>query len=112
MSEFYRPPENAEQPSSQDHPAETTPAEVFGREAETVAVSRTTDQTTTGPRHGHGDGSYGTDDYGGQRSTTDVRHFEVRHPRQAIELDRDTQIVATTFNPRQDAWEVVASTPR
>ena len=112
MSEFYRPPENAEEPSSEDHPAETTPAEVFGREAETVAVSRTTDRTTTGPRSGYGDGSYGTYGYGEQRSTADVRRFEVKHPRQAVELDQDTQIVTTTFNPRKDAWEVVTSTPR
>ena len=112
MSDFYRPPENAEQPTIHDQSAETTPAEAFGREAETVAVSRTTDQTTTGHNHGYGDGSYGTSGYGGQRSTTDVRHFEVRHPRQAIELDRDTKIVATSFDSRQDAWKVVTSTPR
>lgn len=112
MSEFYRPPENAEQPSSQDRSAETTPAEVFGREAETVAVSRTTDRTTTGPHHGYGDDSDGTYGDDGQRSTTDVRHFEVKRPRQAIELDQDTQIVATAFDPRQDAWKVVTSTPR
>lgn len=102
MSEFYRPPENAEHLSSQNQPTETTPAEVFGREAETVPVSRTTDQTSTGPRHGNG----------GQRSTTDVRYFEVNHPLQAIELDQDTQIIATEYNPRRDAWEVATSTPR
>lgn len=112
MSEFYRPTDNAEQPSNQDPPAETTPAEAFGREAETVAVSRTTDQTTTDQSHDYGDGSYGTSGYGGQRSTTDVSHFELNHPRQAIELDQDTQIIATTFDPRQDAWKVVTSTPR
>lgn len=102
MSEFYRPPENAEHSSSQNQPTETTPAEVFGREAETVPVSRTTDQTTTEPHHGPG----------GQRPTTDVRHFKVDHPLQAIELDQDTQIIATGYNPRRDAWEVVTSTPR
>ena len=112
MSQFYRPPENAEEPSSQDHSAETTPAEVFGREADTVAVSRTADRTTTDPRRGHGDGSYGTYGYGGQRPTAGVRRFEVKHPRQAIEIDRDTQIISTTFDPNKDAWEVVTSTSR
>ena len=112
MSEFYRPPENAEQPSNRDPPAETTPAEAFGREADTVAVSRTTDRTTTDQSHGYGDGSYGTSGYGEQRSATDVRRFEVNHPRQAVELDRDTQIVATAFDPRHDAWEVITTTPR
>ena len=112
MSEFYRPPENVEQPSSEDRSAETTPAEVFGREAETVPVSRTADQTTTDSRHGYGDDSYGASGYGEQRPTTDIRHFEVNHPRQAIELDQDTQIIATTFDSHRDTWEVVTSTPR
>lgn len=112
MSE-YGP--TAEREQSEEQTAdEPTPAEVFDREGDTVAVATTRSQATdlTRPRRVYGDESDGGSGDGESEPRRIARRVAVEQPRRAVRVGEDADIVATSFNQRRDAWELVVSTPR